>query len=656
MMVKKFLTESNDALNRVAKYQSQVDSTKRINGIADDPQATLLALKARNKLSNLELYKSNIQTAESYLTEAESSVSALNEVIKSAYENVISAQSGGKTAEDLKVLAEELKNLQAEVLSIGNTSLGSSYIFGGYNYAGSTSATSKTPPFSVENGNLIYNGIDLSKISYKGDFDASITRMTNQLTSKADGTDLRSVALAYVSDYAGYSDSYAKGKAGEMLGSMKTILNAAKGAMDEAEAYGINSGSAQFTTFKTFYDKMKTLTQKLETEYNKDMAGSYILDTAVPSEHRLSDGTIDYSYYKEQGLNVYTQDEVDNLKFNKQSVLDILSGTPDALVNLITGTGSPTPSPMTSAINALSGVVKTPLNATNYTASMKEITDMMVPKADGSDLMSKIASYQANVAGYSGLVAKNKAQEILGSLKSMISSSKTAMELATAYGVDPLSTNYADFEGFYTGLAAAVNGLESEIDNAAFNKNTINNILNVGAGSINSLLSGTAFSSANNGLTSAVTTPAGAINVATEAGKKTTMQIGTTQTVDITLTGLELLGTGDSNIYHILGKAIQVIEEGADSDELGQVLTSIQNAQSDSLTLQTRIGSTRNRLTLISDRYVTSKLNYTQMRSDAEDADMAESIINLTTAQTVYNAALAGGSEIIKTSLIDFLR
>lgn len=55
-------------------------------------------------------------------------------------------------------------------------------------------------------------------------------------------------------------------------------------------------------------------------------------------------------------------------------------------------------------------------------------------------------------------------------------------------------------------------------------------------------------------------------------------------------------------------------------------------------------------------RYTTSELNYTEMKSNAEDVDMAEAIMNLTTAKTVYNAALAGGAQIIQTSLIDFLR
>jgi flagellin-like hook-associated protein FlgL len=43
------------------------------------------------------------------------------------------------------------------------------------------------------------------------------------------------------------------------------------------------------------------------------------------------------------------------------------------------------------------------------------------------------------------------------------------------------------------------------------------------------------------------------------------------------------------------------------------------------------------------------------MQSLAIDADMAEAITNLTAAQTVYNATLAGGAELMRTSLLDFL-
>ena len=656
MMTSKFLSEANKALNRVDKYQSQVNSTKRISGIADDPQSALMALKARNKLSNLELYQSNIATASSYLKEAESATSSLNLLLQSAYEDIISAQSA-KTPEDLKILAEDLKNLQDEVLSISRSSLGTSYIFGGFNFTGKTNGASKDPPFTVEDvtGHLLYNGINLSKISWKADFDAGIGQMTGQMmTDATDGTDLRSLTSAFSNNYDSYSDTYAKEQGQKILSSLDTVLSGADAAMTAALKYELEFGSnsEDFKPLKLFHDELTIVRNELALELSKDMAGSYIIDTDVPIEHRLTDGTIDYDYYQQQGMNVYTQDELDNLKFNKETVYSILSvdvtnsTDPEvtrskSVLTLMTGDGS-APSQMTSAINKLTAVITTPADATDFETSMKNATDL---KAGGTDLIALIGDY--NTADD----AREQAQKILGSLKTIVSDARTAIEIAGTYGID--IADYQSYIEFTDDLADVTSLLEQEVDDINFEASTVSSIL---VGSLSTLQAD--IQAEADVIMTAVEagTPPDGPNVIKETGNSQKLQIGTSQTVDVTFTGLELLGSGSDNIYHILGKAVSMLNGEANPEGLSQMITSIQNAQSDVLTLGTRIGATQNRMTLMSSRYDSSKLNYTEMRSNAEDADMAEAIINLTEAQTVYNAALAGGAEILKTSLIDFLR
>jgi flagellar hook-associated protein 3 FlgL len=93
-----------------------------------------------------------------------------------------------------------------------------------------------------------------------------------------------------------------------------------------------------------------------------------------------------------------------------------------------------------------------------------------------------------------------------------------------------------------------------------------------------------------------------------------------------------------------------------DVSGLSKYISEIQAAQSSVLSFETVIGASINRMDLISTRYESSEYNYLEMFSDAIDADMAQSITQLITALTVYNAALAAGAEIIKTSLLDFLK
>jgi flagellin-like hook-associated protein FlgL len=265
MMVNKFLTESNEALARVSKYQSQVDSTKRIGTIADDPQATLLALRARNKLSNLELYSTNISMASSYLQEVESAVMEIDEILKSAYEDIVDASSGAKEPEDLAAMAEKMKNLRDEVLAISNSSMGASYLFGGFNYTGSHIGGVKNPPFSVDSvtGDLTYNGS-----IYRSLPGATSIRITRSGCLKAPrksrplspGFQLRTAIF------------YNKSQASQAVEELDKLLAAAGAAMEDAKEFGIDTTWASFVQFESFYNDLKDAADKLNFQVSKEHA------------------------------------------------------------------------------------------------------------------------------------------------------------------------------------------------------------------------------------------------------------------------------------------------------------------------------------------------------------------------------------------------
>lgn len=133
------------------------------------------------------------------------------------------------------------------------------------------------------------------------------------------------------------------------------------------------------------------------------------------------------------------------------------------------------------------------------------------------------------------------------------------------------------------------------------------------------------------------------------------LQVGPGQTMQVSVTGPELLGRGEENLYVMLDSLHAALVSGA-KEVINDHVTRLQDAQSRFLSLQAQVGAKLSRLDTLSARYDENILNYTKMKSDAEDADLAEVITNYSTAQTVYNAALSAGSEIIQTSLLDFLR
>jgi len=91
-------------------------------------------------------------------------------------------------------------------------------------------------------------------------------------------------------------------------------------------------------------------------------------------------------------------------------------------------------------------------------------------------------------------------------------------------------------------------------------------------------------------------------------------------------------------------------------EDLTKLIGLIQDSQNHLLTRTAEIGGRQRRLELLEARYAQDVLNYEQMRSDSEDADMAEVIMYLKMAETVYQAALSAGARIIQPTLMDFLR
>ncbi|MCL2627843.1 MAG: hypothetical protein FWD44_04000 [Oscillospiraceae bacterium] len=150
------------------------------------------------------------------------------------------------------------------------------------------------------------------------------------------------------------------------------------------------------------------------------------------------------------------------------------------------------------------------------------------------------------------------------------------------------------------------------------------------------------------------------------------LDVGPGITMPITLNGLDLIfftttdNEGNSivrNAYDLLSEVYVAINgdvaTGTDplgADELTKLIRLVQDSQNHLLVKCAEIGGRQRRLELLEARYEQDALNYESMRSDAEDADMAEVIMYLKMAETVYQSALSAGARIIQPTLMDFLR
>ena len=470
MVVNQFMSGSNKTLGRVQDAWSQVNSSKKINNIADDPLATIAALKARNRLSSLKGYQSTITTADTYLTEAETAAGGVNKLLQSAYDLITSANSGTKGEDELQAIAGDMENLRDELLAIANSAIGTTFLFGGDN--------SIRQPFTVdEAGTLYYNGVNLSGLALSDDYNTATEEITKGI---------------------------------EEIGKLIEDL-------DDVSPY-----NAQNTVGVAIIERMKKIDTAIQTAYDSAM--------------RYSGMDVDY-----------------DIKVNAGGEASILNQLMD----------------MRDQINTIKDSLFNEMSQELY----YDTTDF-------------------------------DAEEIANGFR--IEDCKAVLdEFAALTGLDGTSPNkVADT------LTAAKIELPADMQ----------------------------------------------AQIEEELAVKKQLKIGPTAMIDISANGLDFMGTGASNYYCLLDKCVRVLNGELDQSLLTDMVGDIQNALSTNSAVRTKFGASIERIEMLTDRYNTSELTYTEMLAEAEDVDLAEAIMIWKTAQTVYDGALAAGSKVIQTSLLDFLR
>lgn len=158
MMASSLLANLNTGLSQLDKYNNQLASNKRMIRLSDDPIGVLNSMNARQKLQRLSQYQSNLTSAKSWVEQTDTTLDKMNAIITTIQEKVTNAASDTNGSIDRKNLALEINELKDELMQLGNSSIAEQYLFAGYN--------SSAAPFTKDaNGNVYYNGIDLSAVN-----------------------------------------------------------------------------------------------------------------------------------------------------------------------------------------------------------------------------------------------------------------------------------------------------------------------------------------------------------------------------------------------------------------------------------------------------------------------------------------------------------
>jgi flagellar hook-associated protein 3 FlgL len=143
----------------------------------------------------------------------------------------------------------------------------------------------------------------------------------------------------------------------------------------------------------------------------------------------------------------------------------------------------------------------------------------------------------------------------------------------------------------------------------------------------------------------------------TYAGTNTerTVEIGENIIISYSVTGDRVFGDSSTGILKTLQDLREALE-GSEDLNPGDLIGDLEAGLDHILSIRAEVGARVNRLELVNNRLEDTHFSYTRLLSETENADIAETIIELKAQENVYLASLGAGARIIQPSLLDFLR
>jgi flagellar hook-associated protein 3 FlgL len=137
-------------------------------------------------------------------------------------------------------------------------------------------------------------------------------------------------------------------------------------------------------------------------------------------------------------------------------------------------------------------------------------------------------------------------------------------------------------------------------------------------------------------------------------------EIGPGVTMTINTIGSEILGNGqaagDDGLLHVLRDAVDHLRAGDGASLRGTDLQRLDTNYDNLLEVRAGNGARTNRLEAALTRLQEVEESTVKQLSSVEDADIAETLIELNSQTAAYQAALRAGASIVQSSLMDFLR
>jgi len=207
-------------LARLATYQQQLASGKKVNEVSDDPVGAKTAMRYSGEKFATGKYLNNIDSGAAFMTATDSSLSEMSQLMDQIKEVVVQGANGTQDASSRKVLAQSLDSYLSRMVDLANTVHDGRFIFAG------TSTTQDEPPFarSADGATVTYGG-NLDTFSVNVGPNSPVTLNQDGYSLFMKGTDLFKTVID-VRDALNAND-------GDKVNSLITNVDAASSRVNE---------------------------------------------------------------------------------------------------------------------------------------------------------------------------------------------------------------------------------------------------------------------------------------------------------------------------------------------------------------------------------------------------------------------------------------
>lgn len=157
--------DNQQNLQRMNKLNEQINTSKLVNRISDDPHKAVKIMRLNNEIKYTEKYNYNIDETVGWMNNTDSSLEELGTILGDVKEAILKIGNGTYSENEFKAIHAEVNEKIKELGEIFNTTHGGRYMFGGSNVDDApmeVDLTEDFPKLSIKNGDNDNLNADIS--------------------------------------------------------------------------------------------------------------------------------------------------------------------------------------------------------------------------------------------------------------------------------------------------------------------------------------------------------------------------------------------------------------------------------------------------------------------------------------------------------------